>query len=165
MATVSVANTSASISGDTLLTAENNTTVTGLITFDRDPSAPFAVTASSAVVTNLDADKVDGYNASQLAVLAENEAVTGTWSFADTVSITRGTASDLAITVDNTNNTAGIDASMLIRVGGSSAGDPYTVYSISGVNSWSHGIDNSDSDKYKICEASTLTSNDHFVIA
>jgi hypothetical protein len=35
-------------------------TQTGLITFDRDPSAPFAVTASSAKVTNLDADKLDG---------------------------------------------------------------------------------------------------------
>jgi len=35
-------------------------TVTALHTYDRDPSAPFAVTAASAVVTNLDADLVDG---------------------------------------------------------------------------------------------------------
>lgn len=35
-------------------------TITALHTYDRDPSAPFAVTASSAVVTNLDADLVDG---------------------------------------------------------------------------------------------------------
>jgi hypothetical protein len=35
-------------------------TQTGLITFDRDPSAPFAVLAGSAVVPNLDADKLDG---------------------------------------------------------------------------------------------------------
>jgi hypothetical protein len=47
-------------------------TQTGLITFDRDPLAPFAVTASSAVVPNLDADKLDGeegsayHNASNL---------------------------------------------------------------------------------------------------
>lgn len=39
-------------------------TQTGLITFDRDPSAPFAVTASSAVVTNLDADLLDGQHGS-----------------------------------------------------------------------------------------------------
>lgn len=32
----------------------------GLITFSRNPLAPFAVTAGSAVVTNLDADKLDG---------------------------------------------------------------------------------------------------------
>jgi hypothetical protein len=35
-------------------------TQTGLITFDRDPSAPFAVTSGSAKVTNLDADLLDG---------------------------------------------------------------------------------------------------------
>lgn len=35
-------------------------TVTALHTYDRDPSAPFSVTAASAVVTNLDADLVDG---------------------------------------------------------------------------------------------------------
>jgi hypothetical protein len=39
-------------------------TQTALITFDRDPSAPFAVTASSAVVTNLDADMLDGQHGS-----------------------------------------------------------------------------------------------------
>jgi hypothetical protein len=35
-------------------------TVTALLTFDRDPSAPFAVSAGSAKVANLDGDKVDG---------------------------------------------------------------------------------------------------------
>lgn len=49
-------------------------TQTGLITFDRDPSAPFAVTASSAVVPNLDADKVDGEHAS---TLHDTAALTG----------------------------------------------------------------------------------------
>lgn len=42
---------------------------TGLITFNRDPSAPFAVTSSSAVVTNLDADLLDGLHASAFAVV------------------------------------------------------------------------------------------------
>lgn len=35
-------------------------TITGLHTYDRDPAAPFAVSAGSAKVTNLDADQVDG---------------------------------------------------------------------------------------------------------
>lgn len=38
----------------------NPRTITGLVTFDRDPAAPFAVSASSAAVTNLDADLLDG---------------------------------------------------------------------------------------------------------
>lgn len=59
---VSITNTDANVSGKTLVIAENAQTITGLQTFDRDPSAPFAVSASSAVVTNLDADKWDGKN-------------------------------------------------------------------------------------------------------
>ena len=77
MATVTVLNTSSNISGDTLLTAENNTTVTGLITFDRDPSAPFAVSANSSVVANLDADKVDGKNSTDLLLLDGTQSMTG----------------------------------------------------------------------------------------
>lgn len=43
-------------------------TQTGLITFDRDPSAPFAVTSGSAVVANLDADKLDGLDSTAFAL-------------------------------------------------------------------------------------------------
>lgn len=57
---VTVANTTSNLSGKTLLLAERDTTITGLQTFDRDPSAPFAVTSGSAVVTNLNADLLDG---------------------------------------------------------------------------------------------------------
>jgi hypothetical protein len=39
-------------------------TITGAWTFDRDPSAPFLVTSGSAVVTNLDADMLDGQHGS-----------------------------------------------------------------------------------------------------
>jgi hypothetical protein len=60
MATVSILNTSANVSGKTIALAERDHTITGLWTFDRDPSAPFTVTANSAVAPNLDADKVDG---------------------------------------------------------------------------------------------------------
>jgi hypothetical protein len=57
---ISVLNTDAGLSGKTLVTAEGTTTQEGLITFDRDPNAPFAVAAGSAVVPNLDSDKLDG---------------------------------------------------------------------------------------------------------
>jgi hypothetical protein len=57
---ITVDNTSAGLTSKTILTAEDAQTVTGAVTFDRDPSAPFVVTTSSAVVTNLDADKLDG---------------------------------------------------------------------------------------------------------
>lgn len=60
MATVSIANTTANVSGKTVTLAERDHTITGSWTFSRSPSAPFTVTVGSAVVTNLDADKLDG---------------------------------------------------------------------------------------------------------
>lgn len=65
-------------------------TQTGLITFDRDPAAPFAVTASSAVVPNLDADKLDGFDESAFAKLADNETVTGSYTFSTSLSASGG---------------------------------------------------------------------------
>jgi hypothetical protein len=60
MATVSLANTSANLSGKTAVLAEADQTITGLQTFSRGTSAPFAVNLNAAKVANLDADKLDG---------------------------------------------------------------------------------------------------------
>ena len=50
-------------------------TITGLYTFSRGTGAPFAVANSSAaVVTNLDADKLDGSHASAFSVVFTNSA-------------------------------------------------------------------------------------------
>lgn len=61
---ISVLNTDAGLSGKTIVNLEDGQTVTGLKTFDRDPNPPFAVSSGSAVVTNLDADKLDGQEGS-----------------------------------------------------------------------------------------------------
>ena len=56
-------------------------TITGLWTFDRDPLAPFAVTANSAYVPNLDADLLDGYHAIAFPRKAEDATIAGGWTF------------------------------------------------------------------------------------
>lgn len=61
---ISVLNTDAGLSGKTIQNLEDAQNVTGLKTFNRSPNAPFAVQAASAVVTNLDADKLDGQEGS-----------------------------------------------------------------------------------------------------
>jgi hypothetical protein len=76
MANITVLNTSTDLSAHTLLTQENPYTITGLHTFDRDPSAPFAVTSGSAVVANLDADKLDGLDSLAYAQLALSNTFT-----------------------------------------------------------------------------------------
>lgn len=76
MATVAIANTTANISGKTVTLAERDHTITGSWTFDRDPSAPFAVSAGSAVATNLDADKLDGLHGPTGAIVGISDAQT-----------------------------------------------------------------------------------------
>ena len=95
MADTVLLNTTAQLSGKTVTTAEGDYTITGAHTWDRDPSAPFAVTSGSAVVTNLDADKVDGYEGSALAVLAEAETITGLWTFNGGILVASGEESFL----------------------------------------------------------------------
>lgn len=51
---------------------------------------------------------------------------------------------------NNSSNTAGSDAMFLSTVAGSSGGDAYTRYIISGGQAWAAGLDNSDSDAYVI---------------
>lgn len=60
MADTSVSNTTAQLSGKTLITAEGDWTITGLHSYSRGASAPFAVNSGAAKVTNLDADLLDG---------------------------------------------------------------------------------------------------------
>lgn len=77
---VTLLNTNASLSGKTVVTAEGADTITGLKTFTRNPSAPFAVSGSSAVVPNLDADKLDGRHSGDFVLHDGTVAMTGTLS-------------------------------------------------------------------------------------
>ena len=43
-------------------------------------------------------------------------------------------------------------------------GDPYMHFEVNGGTGWSHGLDNSDSDSYKISQASGLGTNDRLTI-
>jgi len=51
-------------------------TVTDLITFDRDPSSPFAVSTGSAVVPNLDSDMLDGVHYSEISSEIDSDIAT-----------------------------------------------------------------------------------------
>ncbi len=69
MADISVLNTTVDLSGRTLVTAEGDRTITGLLSFNRGVgAAPFAVVAGAAKVANLDADLLDGQSGAYYAV-------------------------------------------------------------------------------------------------
>lgn len=71
---------------------------------------------------------------------------------------TAGTIATHSVTHSDNTNT-GSHASLRAIAGGSSGGDPRTHYIISGVRDWTTGIDNSDSDKYKIASSSALETS------
>jgi hypothetical protein len=62
------------------------------------------------------------------------------------------------LAIRNTSNTASSNALNLIEVAGSSSGDPLTQWKISGVSSFYAGIDNSDSDNWKLSANNDLSS-------
>ncbi len=65
------------------------------------------------------------------------------------------------LTVTNASNTSSSQALVNVTVGGGTAGDAFTTYTVSGVTNWSQGIDNSASgDPFVISSSTTLgTSN------
>lgn len=59
-----------------------------------------------------------------------------------------------AVMAENLNNASGTANALLgARVGGVNGGDPFVSFDINGVIGWSIGLDNSDSDKFKISES------------
>lgn len=60
----------------------------------------------------------------------------------------------------NTDNTAGSAVVFEAIVGGATAGDPYQKFTVTGATTWSQGVDNSDSDKFKISKSTALGTSD-----
>jgi hypothetical protein len=67
------------------------------------------------------------------------------------------------LTVTNPSNTASSAARETIVVGGATAADPTLNWNVSGVTNWEMGIDNSDSDKWKLSQGTALGTNDTIV--
>ena len=80
MADIQVINTDADLAGNTLVTEEHAYTIPGLHTFSRSTNAPFAVVSGAAVVSNLDADELDGQHGSYYLAAAN---FTGTLAVAN----------------------------------------------------------------------------------
>lgn len=59
-------------------------------------------------------------------------------------------------TISNTSNTASSDAELNLVVAGTSAGDSFITYTVTGTTNWSEGLDNSDSDAYVMAASTAL---------
>ncbi len=75
--------------------------------------------------------------------------VTGFWRLMG--GVVAGPAPTVRAQITNGDNTTGSsNAELSASVGGDNSGDPLLVLSVSGSTNWSVGLDNSDSDKFKI---------------
>ncbi len=113
-----------------------------------------------------DTSDSSSWKLSQGATLGTNDTIKATTAGA--VSVLRGdlsttrsaSGSDVRLFAQNTSNTASSNAQILATVAGTSGGDPFMVFDISGTQDWCIGSDNSDSDAFVISASATLgTSN------
>jgi len=72
-----------------------------------------------------------------------------------------GTESDKnGIYVYNSANSANKHSIITLRTGGSSGGNPFVSFDVAGINGWSMGLDNADSQKFKIANGwNSLSTN------
>lgn len=79
--------------------------------------------------------------------------------------ITASKSGDTIISANSISNISSHDAIFHANVAGSSAGDPFIRFNIDNVGAWSVGVDNSDSDKFKISGlSSVLGTNERLTI-
>lgn len=100
---------------------------TGLITFDRQPAAPFAVTSGSAKVANLDADKLDGLDSTAF-VQAPSPTVDNTVARYNGVA---GAIQSSGVTIDDTDK---LSAAALAATGAVTAGSVAATGTVTGSN-------------------------------
>jgi hypothetical protein len=67
-------------------------------------------------------------------------------------------------TINNINNTSNPLASTEVTVDPGASGDSYVQFDINGTGEWRIGVDDNDSDKFKISQGSALGTNDTFVM-
>lgn len=63
-------------------------------------------------------------------------------------------------TLTNSSNTASSNTLLNLTVAGSSAGDAFSTYTVSGVTNWSQGVDNSNSDAFVTSASTALGTTD-----
>jgi hypothetical protein len=150
-----------------------------------DPSLVFDVAGVTSWAVGIDNSDGDKFKISRGIALGTTDVVsidtTGSISVSAPVSgstltlgqVVGGRAFDVVASlsgaqvrgvISNTSNTASSDATHIVSVAGAAAGDPSIIYDVSGATNWIHGIDNSDSDKFKLSFGATLGTGDVFEI-
>lgn len=148
---------------DGRVSAVTNTTITGTLSGLTATRIPFA---SGAAALTDDANltwnnttkrlSVGNTGGSPSAAVHIAEGSVASWEPLKAVGAVSG---NMITTLSNIQNSGGASNNLVdLSVGGASAGDPAYRLLVNGVDAWSIGIDNSDSDKLKIGRMTTPSS-------
>jgi hypothetical protein len=122
-------------------------TITGKKTFTAAPTNGEALEIAPSSMANNDA---------ALRISLPSSSIATAYGY----SVAGAIAGDLVAELSNTNNGAGTyDTKSTLAVGGTSAGDPFHLYSIPSGTSWSVGVDNSHADRFKIQPTTALSTS------
>lgn len=135
--------------------------VNGAITAT-DEEINFVDGVTAAIQTQLDSKLGIGANGSVSAslIFTGPTQFTGTASFAINLGVSRSeSGGTVDLRVSNESNTASSRARLTTRVAGTSAEDAIVNYEISGGQQYTSGIDNSDSDTFKIQGGASLSAS------
>ena len=146
--------------GDGRITAASNVTITGTLSGLTAPRIPFASGASSlqddALLSWNNTTKrlsVGNTGGSPAAAVHIAEGSVASWEPLRAVGTVSG---NMVTTISNAQNAGGASNNIVqTSVGGSAGGDPVHQYTVSGVGTWSQGVDNSNSDKFIVGYQST----------
>lgn len=106
---------------------------------------------SSAPASSLTYTIPDAGAAASFFMTAGTQTISGNTTLSRSAS-----GADVALTISNTSNTAASYARLTLSVAGASGEDAVTQFVVTGVTNWTIGVDNSDSDKFKINASTTL---------
>lgn len=159
----------AGVAGDALGWGQNasvvNLTVTGTSTFTGVINAPLGAVGAPSYTFTGDTDTgmwSQGANVLNWSTGGSQRMALSSSGLNVTSAAAGQTYSSLVTNSDNTN--AASHARYTASVGGAAAGDPSIIFDISGVLDWAVGVDNSDSDAFKISASGSLGTIDRFII-
>jgi hypothetical protein len=145
----------ASFSSANFSVASGFVTLSGSATTNSYVTDSGSATPSGGVINVIGGNGIATSGASNNVTVDMESPFTGDFTFQSTSS---GDTEILRVT--NTSNTASSQAQLRLDVAGTSAGDSFATFEISGGTSWAFGVDNSDSDRLKISRSTTLGTND-----
>lgn len=139
---------------------------TGAVTATLTPSGLTSVTATSFITSSATIGTTITDNSIAVSGSDANTSLLVSGKGTGGVVQSRGlVGSDLTIEVTNTDGANGASrAGFEAAVGGASAGDPYVNFLVSGAGVYTIGIDNSDSDNFKLSASTALGTSDILTI-